>query len=239
MSDSDNPENKPDNGNSKGVFGWRKPPEGPVKPLSDPDPNYSAEAPGDSDKTDQEALFEATAIEYYNKGQEIIDLIKEKGPSKYINLLPEDYRGGIVMCGFFPEYVAGGGEKPIFKFASNIEPISGHDERDATPYLIFYHDPNRFRSRGEKDRFDTNFSLSIDFNWSTSQTLGKPFRTDYRFNERGEFAKENYFDLKGEGVRREEPEMEAGDFELAGQALELIKKRIIDPMWDQEEPTSP
>jgi len=225
MSDSDSPETpegpvkKP-----KGAFGWYKPPEEPARPLSEPGPNYSSEVSGDS-KIDQEALLKATAIEYYNKGQEIAKLIKEKNPSSGITtLIPKKS----VFFAFHP-----GKERDIITFTSNQEPISGYYESRKPVVTFNFHTDNLAWRR----LLDTNWALSI--NYGSDSPQDKPSSTYYLFNERGEFRKINVFHQKGEVSREEPASMGAGDFEIAGQALELIKKRTIDPMWDQEETTAP
>jgi hypothetical protein len=247
MTDSNSPEPgpKPASDKPKNIFDIKREPFTP-RPLAEPDHNYNPAQGFLPDKdsapiTDQETLFRAAAIKCAKMERELARLMKETQEDH----IPK----GIPAVKLYKN-------KSFSSFESGLESFG-----DSRKGWIFFEDGSGIT--GKNLGMDTSCTLIVglhtdietyhayqEFLRKNPDTRGRG-NTTYLFTKDGEYRKISNI-AKGVKVDPSRPylgeadnplewavsyesPMTADDFELAGQALTALKKRIINPLWDRQE----
>ncbi len=252
MSDNNTPEEpKPNNepAQGKGAFGWYQPPEGAQKPLAEPDPDFSHNNPDIAPLTDQETLFRAAAIKCAEMEEELNSLMEQTHEQEF-KAKNEDAQIRFVKA-YYPR-------RQLSSLTSWKENIGRSNQRSVVQFNNGY--TGSISYDGEKLGINTKMELLVGLH--TDEPTRKEFEefekiypegarydasTIYFFNTQGEFRKLSLiprgmsvdpsriplYSRSYSGSKKYESEMTPGDFELAGQALQMLINRL-KPQEQQE-----
>lgn len=218
-----------------------RPPIEPKK-FTEPDPNYNPDKIDHSPVADQETLFRAAAIKCAQAGEELADLIRHRTEENF----PPGRRGRIQFNNDADGYL---------KFANWEQNVVG------THKWIQFSNGEANGDMAGKLGIDTSMGLMISL-YTDEETrreyeaysageapTGEVVTSHYYFTKKGEYGKASaipkgmklddsyqplYPDNPNTTTAYYKTPMNPGDFELAGQALEVLIKRIKNPYWDLE-----
>jgi hypothetical protein len=234
---------KPNSGESsnKGGFGWYKTPEEQSKPLAEPDENTDT-ASSPTPESDQETLFRAAAIKCAEMEEELSRLMDQTSDKEF--RLRKDMDGDMDGIHFFK---FSSGSSSIYSTTENIKGVEGgHLKGNA--YILYnngianfandlqIHTDKELRISG----INTDSSTREDFELYSKKDprLASNASTIYYFTPNGDFKKvceipvgivsdpPRKLMFNNATIKRYESEMTPGDFELAGQALQMLINRL-------------
>lgn len=249
MSDSDSPELPQEDIDKNGgkpqntPFSWYHPPEGQPKKLNEGDDETQEENP----ISEQEQLFKAAAIKCAQMEEGLAILMDKANPNDLgggVHLLKFENTDATTLLSYVESFL--GVEGGQLKGKANI------------------HFSDGIANFAKELKIPTNRELHIG-GINTDIATRKEFEeyakrdpmitsntgTYYYFTSEGEYRKvcdipevinvdpTRKLMFHGATIKRYESQMHAEDFEIAGQALVMLKKRVENPNWDKKTPTAP
>lgn len=243
MTDPGNQENphgentsKPNSG--KGTFGWYKPPESLAKPLAEPDSISDNSLLDIVPTSDEETLFRAAAIKCAQMEENLSGLLQEQ--PYHLRVTKDPYyldapsSQGVIVRRKGSDYF----------IISQAEELSTQN-----PYIRFGYSRKGYGLKNIGIDSHCDFFIQMHTDRSTMDAVEEARKknpdssregTRYYFDKHGAHRKEIYVrnnvDVKldpfhklvqkDEYTNTYETEMTAGDFELAGQALQMLINRL-------------